>query len=184
MKYLFFVSLLVSILPVQAQTFQDYLAQFPPINGAKTWQDSEIASLPTKGTKLEAKYFSFIGGGNPTTYSDGRSVYPLGKIELGNTVIVLLAVPSLGYRADYDTQISVDTYSYNKKSGKLLPVGMNFYLFSVGGDPVTNTFMYTGKLETDGKTWLKVYQTGTGSAVTHQHAYKVSGKGLSFDKEF
>ena len=184
MKYLFLFALLVGILPAQAQTFEEYLAQFPAITSAKTWQDSDIASLPTKGTKLDAQYFSFIGGGKPTTYSADKSVYPLGKIEAGNTVIVLLAVPSSSYRADYDTQISVDTYSYNKKSGKLLPVGMNFYLFSVGGDPVTNTFMYTGKLETDGKTWLKIYQTGKGSTVTHQHAYKISGKGLSFDKEF
>lgn len=185
MKYLFLFALLVGILPAQAQTFEEYLAQFPAITGAKTWQDSDIASLPTQGKKLEGKYYSFIGGGRPTTYSpDTRSVYPLGKIESGNTVTVFLAVPTTGYRADYDTQISVDAYSYNKKKGTLVNVGMNFYLFVVGGDPVTHTFMYTGKLETDGKTWLKVHQTGTGSAVTKKHAYKISGKGLSFDKEF
>lgn len=182
MKYLFLFALLVGNLPTQAQTFADYLAQFPAITSAKTWQDTEIAALPISGKKLDMQYFSFLP--NTTYSSSGKGVYPLGKIESGSTVTVFVAAPSTGYRADYNTQISVDTHSYNKKTGKPLRISTNFYLFSVGGDPETKTFMYTGKLETDGKTWVKVYQTGTGSAIKKQQAYKVSNKGLTFDKEF
>ena len=169
-----------------AQTFQEYLDQFPTVNTATTWQDAAIAGLPTSGkSTLPAHLHKFIVGGEQwsTRYSINK-LYPVGKIEVGGAVTVFIAATSLTYNLNTNTQISVDAFSYNKKSGAMLSSGKMFYLFSVGGDLETKAFMYTGKIETDGKTWLKVYQTGTGSAVMRQHAYKLSSKGMSFKKEF
>jgi len=138
----------------------------------------------TKQSTLPADLSKFIGGGSNFSYNDDSKCYPLGKIESGSSVTVFIAATSMSYKTDYNTQISLDAYSYNKKTGVLIRGALHSYLFSVGGNPVSNTFMYTGKVETGGKTWLKVYQTGSGTAVIKQHAYKISGKGLTFDKEF
>ncbi len=177
-------------LSLSAQTFEAYIALFPAINSLTTWQDADIAAMPASAKTIISKdFYSFIGGGGQwgnkdAGYTGEAKLYPIGKVEIGGTVVVFIAATTYGYKADYDTQMTIDAFSYNKKTGALLRGGRSSYVFSVGGDPKTNTFMYTGKVETDGKTWLKVYQTGTGSAVTKQHAYKLSSKGLSFDKEF
>jgi hypothetical protein len=177
-----FMSVMLSPAPIQAQTFQEYIALFPLINGATTWTDTQIAALPTSDKPtMDSKFNAFIGG---TGYTfDIQKVYPLGKVEVGNTVIVFIAATSTGYNPATNTQIAVNSYAYNKKTGKSVGVFQS-YVFSVGGAPDNLAFMYTGKMETDGKSWLKVYQTGSGSALTYQKAYKLTNKGLTYDKEF
>ena len=177
-------------LNAQAQTFQEYLAEFPTITGMTTWQDADMLAYPSSDKKvLDPKYYTLIGGGGEwgnrsIEYRDNTKAYPLGKIEKGGTVIVFILATSSAYKADDNTQMAIDVFSYNKKNGNLLRGGRASYFMAFGGDAAGNTFMYAGKVETDGATWCKTYQTGTGSAVTGNRAYKISSKGLTYDKDF
>ncbi len=181
------VLLCLYIFPAKAQSFQEYIQEFPLITKELTWKDTELAKYPIDNQKkiLDDKYRGLVGGTgewgqNGEDIYGTRVLYPLGRIESGSAVIVFFLTKSSGYKEDYDTQISVDSFAYNKKSGDLLRGGMNHYMLSVGGDVTTRKFMYTGMM-TVSPEYVTIEQTGEGDVITKNERYKVTGKGLSFE---
>lgn len=145
---------------ILAQSYEDYYKQFPAITAKMTWDTPTMEKYPQSDKPtLDEKFYGLIGGkgngkgkwGTENAYSGRKALYPLGKIEVGKTIIVFILSVSNSYVANDNTQMSLDAFCYEKKTGNLLRGGIQFYLAAFGGDVKYQKFMYTSTVNIDTK---------------------------------
>lgn len=169
------------------QPYVEYFDLFPTLTETTTFTSEEMLTYPKSDKKmLSSSYFNLIRGTGEwgpsrDMYTGREKIYPLGKIELSKTVTVIFLELVLSYEEGDNTQMKISVMTY-KKDGTALRAEYRDGLIYFGGDAKNNTFMYSGKFETDGKSWIKTIQTGTGDVMKHNHTYSISSKGLSLDE--
>ncbi len=194
MKKSVFISLVVALFVVfisnqiKAQTYAEYYAQFPTITTKTTWDNATILAYPESNKpKLDQKFYGLVGGkgngkgkwGTADAYTSRQILYPLGKIETGSSVIVFVLALSGSYVADDNTQMSIDAFCYEKKTGNLLRGGINFYLIAYGGDVKYGKFMYKGNAVIDPKTLSTEVIEQDGKSTKRTYKFKSSGLDLT-----
>jgi|GEM_PF-2186096 len=160
----------------QAQDFKTFIGQFELVSSEKTWTDKDIKTLMLINEKIPQNLTSFFSNNNHNIY------YPIARFESGNTVIILFThfIKDEGYDDASKQQIHLHASNFDKNTGK--PLGVNSaYIFSAGGDGKIDE-KYTGKMETDGKTFLKIFNESSKKESSKKEQYKISKKGLSFEK--
>lgn len=161
---------------INAQNFQEYLALFPDISQDFTWTGADLEKLRVAGKNIPPKFGKFID--NTGLVNEYR--FPAGKLEVGGAVIIFYAEHSNGYQKNYDTQLHLHARTYNKK-GEIIPGGIHNYLATNGEVP--NRFSYSFELIFNFKDKkLIIDQKATDAEMQNKTTYKISKKGLVFEK--
>lgn len=168
-----------------AQSYDDFFALFPTLTQTTTFTSEDMLTYPKNDKKtIPASYLGLMSGTGKLAYSSDKfancKIYPLGKMVLSKTVTLFFLKLSSSYEEGYNTQMEIDVMTYQKDGTALQAACRD--MIACGGDAKTNKFMYSGTVETDGKSWIKAIQTGTGDILKYNRTYGVSNKGLSLDK--
>ncbi len=161
----------------QAQSFQDFLALFAPLQAPKTWTSEDLKQWAAQGKEVPADLKVFFVDHVPEAPSQ---YLPLARIEQGKTVILLFSSFTENYSAAQNNEIHIHSLNFDASKGQR--VGVNHsYIFSAGGEGIADT-RYEGKMETDAKNYLRIEQKSGQESKKAQ--YKITKKGLVFDKYF
>lgn len=159
---------------VQAQDFKKFISLFELVNQSKIWTAKDIQNWIQTAQEAPNDLKSFFPNANLS-----RKYYPLARFESGNMVVVLFSdFDNEGYNSQNQQQIYIHTVNFDKTGRQGIS---DSYIFGAGGDGGMYE-KYDGKMETDGKTFLRIIQESSKMEKPKKIQYKISKKGLSFEK--
>jgi hypothetical protein len=174
MKKKAFIFVLSVILPFFAKgqaNFQEFINDFPLMNGNFTWTGADLEKARTSGKKVAGAKLFFITDGE----SAWGEYFPVARIEVGGTIFAFWAYHT-GTYDEGNTQIHLCSRAYNKK-GKVIGITQN-YMASNGGVP--NKFQYSFEAVFDSnKKTLLIDQKSTDKPMERKQIYLLSSKGFS-----